>query len=71
MNTNTNNKSDDIRITDKCTKYIIKLDSLETKLQIFKNKNKLFYTNLYISQQLTHNTHNKIIFYKTRQLRKS
>ena len=51
MNTNTDNKSDDIRITDKCNTYIIKLDSLETKLQIFKNKNKLFDTNLYIGKQ--------------------
>ena len=63
LNTNINNKSDDIRIIDKFTKYIIKLDSLENKLQIFKNKNKLFDTNLYIIQQLPHNTHN--IFYKT------
>ena len=33
---------------DTGTKYIIKLDSLETKLQIFKNKNKLFDINIYI-----------------------
>ena len=71
LNTNNNKKSetDDVLDDIECTKYIIKLDSLETKLKIFKNKNKLFDTKIYISQQLNFNTHN--IFYKTRQLRKS
>ena len=77
LNTNKNKISeiDDVsNDIDTGTKYIIKLDSLETKLQIFKNKNKLFDTNIYIyiyiyiNQQLPFNTHN--IFYKTRQLRK-
>ena len=71
LNTNNNNKSetDDVLDDIECTTYIIKLDSLETKLKIFKNKNKLFDTKIYISQQLNFNTHN--IFYKTRQLRKA
>ena len=71
LNTNNNKKSetDDVLDDIECTKYIIKLDSLETKLKIFKNKNKLFDTKIYISQQLNFNIHN--IFYKTRQLRKS
>ena len=75
LNTNKNKISeiDDVsNDIDTGTKYIIKLDSLETKLQIFKNKNKLFDTNIYIyiyiNQQLPFNTYN--IFYKTRQLRK-
>ena len=70
-NTNKNKKSETDDVSndiDTGTKYIIKLDSLETKLQIFKNKNKLFDTNIYINQQLPFNTHT--IFYKTRQLRK-
>ena len=64
LNTNNNNKSetDDQYDDTECIKYIIKLDSLDTKLKIFKNKNKLFDTKIYISQQLTFNTHN--IFYK-------
>ena len=43
LNTNNNKKSetDDVLDDIECTKYIIKLDSLETKLKIFKNKNKL------------------------------
>ena len=71
LNTNKNKKSETDDVSndiDTGTKYIIKLDSLETKLQIFKNKNKLFDTNIYINQQLPFNTHT--IFYKTRQLRK-
>ena len=41
LNTNNNNKSetDDVLNDIECTKYIIKLNSLETKLKIFKNKN--------------------------------
>ena len=71
LNTNNNKQSetDDVLDDIECTKYIIKLDSLETKLKIFKNKNKLFDTKIYISQQLTFNTDN--IFCKTRQLRKA
>ena len=71
LNTYNNKKSetDDVLDDIECTKYISKLDSLETKLKIFKNKNKLFDTKIYISQQLNVNTHN--IFYKTRQLRKA
>ena len=71
LNTNNYKKSetDDVLDDIECTKYIIKLDCLETKLKIFKNKNKLFDTKIYISQQLSFNTHN--IFYKTRQLRKA
>ena len=51
LNTNNNNKSetDDQSDDIDCTKYIIKLDSLETKLNIFKIKNKLFDTKIYIS----------------------
>ena len=57
LNTNNNNKSETNDVLDdiECTKYIIKLDSLETKLKIFKNKNKLFDTKIYISHQLTFN----------------
>ena len=71
LNTIDNNKSETDDQSDgiEYTKYIIKLDSLETKLKIFKNKNKLFDTTIFISQQLTFNTHT--IFYKTIQLRKA
>ena len=47
LNTNNNNKSETDYI--ECTKYIIKLDSLETTLKIFKIKNKIFDTKIYIS----------------------
>ena len=59
LNTNKNKKSETDDVSndiDTGTKYIIKLDSLEIKLQIFKNKNKLFDTNIYINQQLPFNT---------------
>ena len=60
LNTNNNNKSetDDQSDDIECTKYIIKLDSLETKLKIFKNKNTIRYKNIYkpaINLQYTYN----------------